>query len=406
MPLSKSLADIWNVEMLELGIRLKCVKLKDWVPPTDVSIANALSHESGPQAGKRCSYISSTDLVDGKVEGHRSLTVEELAIVEYATGKLPHDEISLKGGGWQGWHSEGVHVIALFRILMSHSLLRFDYHHHENEQLPLLSLEQFTVFLTPYQSTPLDLHVGHCTLQTSQNPVPIRSFYERRKRQIEDFLKELESSSSQELSNLVHQSILHRKQVLMHLEKPWENDQQLVRDLTEIRTLSLLAASFGGAVLATMFRCLCFDYRQYCGGLPDVTLVRAGWHENDLGDFTDWGEWIGEGFKFSQDGHIKALLYDRDEEFLGGCLNEQKKSMSSFRDRKNAVIRNDGDICPDRDPLSLSHDGKQLVLQCMFVEVKSANDTLDERQEDWLNIIGRFGEARVCKFESSKSKQA
>jgi hypothetical protein len=33
-----------------------------------------------------------------------------------------------------------------------------------------------------------------------------------------------------------------------------------------------------------------------------------------------------------------------------------------------------------------------------MVEVKSSNDRLDPRQEDWLNVIDRHGRARVCKF--------
>ena len=48
-------------------------------------------------------------------------------------------------------------------------------------------------------------------------------------------------------------------------------------------------------------------------------------------------------------------------------------------------------------------EGKKIVfVQCLFVEVKSASDKLDERQEDWLNILDKEGCARVCKFVKSK----
>jgi hypothetical protein len=39
----------------------------------------------------------------------------------------------------------------------------------------------------------------------------------------------------------------------------------------------------------------------------------------------------------------------------------------------------------------------------MFVEVKSANDRLSERQEDWLSILEPL--ARVCKFVNAKEEK-
>lgn len=376
----------------------------EWKPTTDFSIANALLHDNNDRIGKRCSYIYEDETNDGNT-GSRSLSVEELAIEEYSAGKLPDAGCSLKGGGWKGWHSEGVHVRVLFRILVTDSLLRYDYNCNEFHPSNQLSLEQITVFLTPYQSCPLDLHVGHCLLQSSITPEPIRSFYERRKRNIEEYLNRIKSLSPQDLSNLVHESIMKRKQTMIDKGKAWDKDEQLIRDLKEIRTLSLLAACFGGELLSAMFRCLLFDYRQYCGGMPDVTLVRAGWDSNNIGKFSNWDEWIGEGFMRDHDRNIKALLYDRDDDFLGGCFNETKTSISSARDRVSFKESNNDELCDNINPLELSYDGKQLILQSMFVEVKSANDTLDERQEDWLNIIGSYGEARVCKFESSKNKK-
>ena len=52
--------------------------------------------------------------------------------------------------------------------------------------------------------------------------------------------------------------------------------------------------------------------------------------------------------------------------------------------------------------LQLVHNEEPVAVDCMFVEVKSENDRLDARQEDWLNIIDVFADARVCKFGSKK----
>ena len=382
---------------------MECSQLKDWSPIIDVSVANALVNDDDDDGGvgKRCSYIGNEESDNETKSHYRSLNVEELAIEEYSAGKLPQDSNLLQGGGWKGWHSEGVHVRVLFRILLSDSLMRYDYHYQECPHFTQLSLEQVTIFLTPYQSSPLDLHVGHCLLQTSPSPTPIRGFYERRKIQIEDYLNRLKSLSPQELSDLVHESIIKQKQMLLEIGKPWIKDTRLLKDLKEARTLSMLAASFGGKLLSSMFRCLCYDYRQYGGGLPDLTLVRAGQNSNKFGEFGNWNEWIGEGFVIDQAERSKALILDRDDEFLGGRLNEKQRTSSS-QSNKHGTSRNDVETNKDPDRLVLSHDGEPLLLQSMFVEVKSANDTLDARQEDWLNIIGSHGEARVCKFKPSK----
>jgi len=57
------------------------------------------------------------------------------------------------------------------------------------------------------------------------------------------------------------------------------------------------------------------------------------------------------------------------------------------------------------NPLSLFFKGsKRVDIQTIFVEVKSANDTLDSRQIDWINIMSNCGvEARVCKFRGRKA---
>ena len=55
---------------------------------------------------------------------------------------------------------------------------------------------------------------------------------------------------------------------------------------------------------------------------------------------------------------------------------------------------------PER--LRLTYNGSAVIPETMMVEVKSSNDRLDPRQEDWLNVLDKHGNARVCKFEDSK----
>ena len=136
------MANLCSLEVLELGIRLdsqevdKSTQKKDWEPVVDSSIANSISHETRTGSGKRCAYVSSEDNGDN-LEHTRSLNVEELAIEEYASGRLPveasggnnlNDICVQHVGGWKGWHGEGVHVRALYRILCTNVLLgcRFD----------------------------------------------------------------------------------------------------------------------------------------------------------------------------------------------------------------------------------------------------------------------------------------
>jgi hypothetical protein len=51
--------------------------------------------------------------------------------------------------------------------------------------------------------------------------------------------------------------------------------------------------------------------------------------------------------------------------------------------------------------LILEHGGRRMRVECMMVEVKSSNDRVDSRQEDWLNVIDMYGKAWFCKFERS-----
>jgi hypothetical protein len=151
--MSRLLDEIWNTELLELGIILQRPNMREWTPFFDVSTANALVQDFNKNVpGKRCRYIGNED--SGNT--FRSLNVEELAIEEYNAGKLPDDSSSsLHGGGWQGWHSEGLHIRALFRILCLDPILCHDFHHQSSWISTQLSFEQLSVFVTPYQTSPL-----------------------------------------------------------------------------------------------------------------------------------------------------------------------------------------------------------------------------------------------------------
>lgn len=459
-PLAKTLESLPCAEVEALGIRLengdstlaqdndqeskKADKYIDWMPPTDFAVANALAGEE-TIVGKRCSYVG---FEDDAVEAAdpSSWNVEELAMKYYATGRLPANinapSDKLAGGGWVGWHDEGGHVRALFRIICAHAILGIDSGCGKESKNILESLEQLTIHLTPYQGAPFDLHVGYshksCSVSTDddddadapQDYTSVRSFFQRRRIQIDRFLSKLEGLTSQELSDFVYDSIVSR------LGQGRVQDALVARDLKQVRTLSALAAGFGGQQLSAMFRCLLFDYRHYSGGLPDLLLMRALVDDDDNGDDTTTtnekslvavGEWIGE--EFSAESSMekeaasrKSLLIDKDDEFLGcskvgdsgGQASSRRwgrrgtKRMSSQGD---GSTQGNGESCVDPleklpAKLVLRHNDSNIKVQCLFVEVKSENDRLDGRQEDWLNVLDRVGNARVCKFGRGKKRSS
>ncbi|GMI10384.1 hypothetical protein TrLO_g9889 [Triparma laevis f. longispina] len=59
-----------------------------------------------------------------------------------------------------------------------------------------------------------------------------------------------------------------------------------------------------------------------------------------------------------------------------------------------------------RNVLETKIDGREIIYEVMYVEVKSLNDRLDQRQEDWLCVINGAGvEGRVCKFLDKKGME-
>jgi len=193
----------------------------------------------------------------------------------------------------------------------------------------------------------------------------------------------------------------------------------------------MLAVGFGGRMLASIFRCFFFDYRHYSGGLPDLLLARALYkstaNDEAVGGLVDLGEWIGESFSSEYQAAIKAeqaahLFTDTDGDFLGcskvgdsggratNRFSRSSRSRNLYR-VKNFVEKGESSnkdesrssvSMPER--LSLSYNSRNIRVEVMFVEVKSENDRLDSRQEDWLNILDRHGNARVCKFEKMNKR--
>jgi hypothetical protein len=265
--------------------------------------------------------------------------------------------------------------------------------------------ELHTIHLTPYQGAPFDLHVA-----SWENGCPVRGFYERRKKRIERYLQQLSQLDPQELSDLVYRSIESTRNKLKDKRSP---DIVLARDVQQVRTLSMLAAGFGGKHLAAVFRCMMFDYRHFIGGLPDLLLVRAKFATCEE-SLVNLGEWVGEAFSDTAQQEVADakganMLIDRDDEFLGCNKLGDSAARSSGRfgrsqrqgkqeNKKAKSTTEQTLILPPK--LELMHEGKPVRVECMFVEVKSANDRLDPRQEDWLNVLDGLGNARVCKFQS------
>jgi len=419
-PLLKTMDGISNDEMQLLHIRLdnvsssdeieSCTGYRDWTPETDVAVANAISNDRD-ESSKRCAFVGwESNDNDNRPESTRSLNVEELALELYHSARLPNtndkdnkDNVSnVPRGNWEGWHNEGGHARKLFRIMFLQAVL---------ESTPV---DDPTIFLTPYQHSPHDLHVGYQKIASDDcNKFSlIHGFYERRRNSVDAFLSKLSQQTDQSVGDLVYDSVKARWDSHANDESRMK-DVPLLRDVAELRTLSMIAAGLGGQALSSMFRALAFDYRHYSGGLPDLLLARARcpptYTSGDSKDnhFVDLGEWIGEAFckDYIEEENLNrsiSMLADRDDDFLG-CSKNVDSGYNKFSSKKKRQKISVIPAFPNK--LQLIHCENLVEVDCMFVEVKSANDRLDARQEDWLNIIDMCGAARVCKFGSKKQSK-
>ncbi len=257
IPLTSIISEACSVEVKELGIRLMNspnsqyrggVKEKEWTPTIDTAIANPIPNDSQIGNIKRCAFVGDDD--NGGLAYVRSLNVEELAIVEYASGRLPVDvsrgqdplkcTSAVHGGGWKGWHAEGFHVRALFRILCMEPLLGYNFD-CDAKHSSTLRIEQKTIFLHRYQGVPLDLHVAHVILQGDGGSAKAaRSFYERRRNYLQSFLFSLQAMSPQQLSDLVHTTIINKKDRAESRGIKLSGNQSIYRDLQDIKILSMI----------------------------------------------------------------------------------------------------------------------------------------------------------------------
>lgn len=419
------------VEAKELGLRLrpdqhhdcsdeKLTSYSDWQPIVDVSIANSISGAGEP--GSRCAFI-------GYEENHphtTSLNVEEYALEMYASGRLPADEQSQLGqGGWAGWHNEGSHLRALFRIMCSAPILDAGYGCVSSQQ------ENLDQLLSPYQEAPFDLHVGFELCDEGETSKATPGIYYRRSSTIHSFLELLEGCNPSDVADLVYDAVRSR---LDFAHANAMKDPTLEKDFAQIRTLSALAAGFGGKVLARAFRCMLYDYRHYryvidlfgafttklqcpfsfSGGLPDLQLVRAIKQSGEGHDVVNM-EWVGECFSKEAKEHVASqrlasILFDKDDEYLGCSKVGDRHSNRQHKPPQNNVNPQGSQralpmvsALPPR--VEFSQDGKAVEIQSMFVEVKSSNDRLDPRQEDWLNVLSIDGLARVCKFQENRKQR-
>jgi len=239
-------------------------KLAMFTPTFDYSIANTLRQgEAGRSAFVGWDDEDDDDGNPGPVRRYNGgMSVESLALEEYRLGHLPEEgDISLRGGGWVGWHNEGAHLHALFNIFCHEEIVK--------SRLPL-------AFLTPFQSGPIDLHTSE--------------FYSRRKEIIEAHFAMIADLSA---SGLVDYIFNHEENLSGRHRK-------------NLRTLAAVAVGIGGKGLVGIFRAFCYDYRHYSSGLPDLMMIRCRYLDGE-------GEGEGEG-----DGEGKIIMtIDELGDFIG-----------------------------------------------------------------------------------------
>lgn len=420
-PLPSIVESCHILEAAALGLRIRkgpdnskdsfgATPAHEWKPLEDESVANSIVGNTDTR-GTRTSFVGYEDGPE-ELARSRSLNVEEYAKELYRRGLLPQTSSDNGIGGWDGWpDDEGRILRSLFRIICGAPVLGTDYGCCRIRMAD--DTMQSRIFLTPYHQAPADLHVSYQKIgrqpdsaeATTTEPSACKGIYLRRKNLIFSLCEKLRKLSDQELSDLVFDSMASR---LDYMHQAKRKDPVLDRDLLQLRTLSAVAAGYGGAQLAAAFTCLLFDYRTYSGGLPDLQLIRAVQRdqENNAVKLVDL-EWIGESFSpkmkaMARNQQAQALLFDDNDEYLG-CSKDStgrwRKPIAKKPTKATTVPT--PEQLPER--LQLVQNGSKVWIECMSVEVKSQNDTLSSRQVDWLNILDQNGySARVCKFRSSQ----
>jgi hypothetical protein len=405
-PLDKSLNPFRCIESNELGIRLSNSTVSeeqrssdktvytDWTPKTDYFVAHSINRENN-ESGTRCTFVGFEDEIDHSILSS-SLNVEELALELYKSGRLPcsHDDISKLDiqGGWIGWHNEGGIVRALFRIICGAPLLHMDFRDNASSKSREDMLQNATIHLSPYQQGPFHLLVGYELQKVRVNStnhddsfyIPSPSFYCHHADEVSYFLNTLSTLNGQALADVVYDAVASRlKYICLNQLK----DPFLELDIVQVRTLSALAAGFGGQCLAAMFRCLLFDYRHYSGGLPDLHLFRAvcNCKSTPLSSHTlvDLGDWIGESFSKDNQQLSKfqlALHILSDDEFLGldkpsnSRLGRHYSSRFPTDSTVNIAQSNVFSLGMLPERLQFTNNDIIVTVECLMVEVKSSNE--------------------------------
>jgi len=92
---------------------------------------------------------------------------------------------------------------------------------------------------------------------------------------------------------------------------------------------------------------------------------------------------------------------DEPPEQLSAEELERQRQQEEDKKKAEEEEREIAELAAVSLPLSMTFKGEEVVVQTMFIEVKSANDTLDSRQVDWLNIMASHHVlSRVCKFKA------
>ena len=265
-------------------------------------------------------------------------TVEELALQHYAQEEE---------GGWRGWHCENSLFLTLFGLLMWEAVWQ------GGEELQ-------AVWLSPYQSAPLDLQDGE-------------AFYLRRREKVEAVLQELREAPDV--------GALLSRQWWRHLGERCRGVQW--RRWT-IEELQQVVRCMGSEAVAGVMRVLVMDYAHWGGGLPDLFLFRTHTQPQQLTSTRDADAVI----VISSDDEQQTAAVPRrparvkEERKRSTKATGRKGSRETVRSAKaEAVAAASPRLCSDLVKL---------------VEVKGPRDRLSAQQLAWLHVLAPVVPVEVC----------
>lgn len=267
--------------------------------------------------------------------------------------------------GWDGLHCEGRVLTTIYGLLLWDVIF-----------MPVKD----TMFTSPFQFAPLDFHTA--------------GFYARRTRAIEARLREIEQHPT--IGTLVEKSwALHHGQQCSGVS--WDafgDDGPAV--------LSAIVSGLGSKAVTHICRLFAQDYGHRHAGVPDCILWRPVGRthfESAAGDAGDAADAAPQGDDVASPGSAAAAT-------TAAATSPPAAAAST-----NGAVCTDGIEAPPSEDLAASSqievegaqtnapkDGNGVIpMECMFVEVKSPNDRLSEKQLIWLHALQSFGvQAAVC----------